>query len=199
MLVVIGPDGPEMVNYRVKGDMYIVDRLFERGALILGVGKKARRVEVIHGTYRGKGPKGDPYARIMNSPEIESPTGIDLEPEPPRAVRVSKRAGLVVLLVAIVIALIGFGVLTRNQRSLRIGFQFDETKGITAATDAGKVVSAQVPARPMLGPSAASLELLPPPGSSDAFGADASGPLLTHPCANVVLASSAAITATAVP
>ena len=43
--------------------------------------------------------------------EIESPTGIDLEPEPPRAVRVSKRAGLVVLLVvAIVIALIGFGV-----------------------------------------------------------------------------------------
>ena len=55
VLVVVGPNGPEMVNYRVKGDMYIVDRLFERGALILGAGKKARRVEVIRGTYRGKG------------------------------------------------------------------------------------------------------------------------------------------------
>ena len=68
VLVVVGPDGPEMVNYRVKGDMYIVDRLFERGALILGVGKKARRVEVIRGTYRGKRVKGDPYARFMSTP-----------------------------------------------------------------------------------------------------------------------------------
>jgi len=62
VLVVIGPDGPEMVNYRVKGDMYLVDRLFERGALILGVGKKAQRTEIIRGTYRGKLKlKGDPY------------------------------------------------------------------------------------------------------------------------------------------
>jgi type IV secretion system protein VirB9 len=62
VLVVIGPDGPEMVNYRVKGDMYIVDRLFERGALILGVGKKAQRAEIIRGTYGGKLKlKGDPY------------------------------------------------------------------------------------------------------------------------------------------
>lgn len=63
VLVVVGPDGPEMVNYRVKGDMYIVDRLFERGALILGVGKKAQRAEIIRGTFRGKlKTKGDPYA-----------------------------------------------------------------------------------------------------------------------------------------
>ena len=58
ILVVSGLDSTaEMVNYRLKGDMYIVDRLFERGALILGAGKKARRVEVIRGTYRGKGKK----------------------------------------------------------------------------------------------------------------------------------------------
>lgn len=49
-LVVVGPEGPEMVNYRVKGDMYIVDRIFERGALVLGVGKKSRRVDIIRGT-----------------------------------------------------------------------------------------------------------------------------------------------------
>ena len=54
VLVVVGTNGPEMVNYRVKGDMYIVDRLFERGALILGVGKKQRRADIVRGTYRGK-------------------------------------------------------------------------------------------------------------------------------------------------
>src|SRR5262249_17021685 len=63
VLVVLGSDGPEMVNYRVKGDMYLVDRLFERGALILGVGKKTRRAGIIRGTYRGKvSSKEDPYA-----------------------------------------------------------------------------------------------------------------------------------------
>jgi type IV secretion system protein VirB9 len=66
VLVILGPAGPEMVNYRVKGDMYIVDRLFERGALILGVGKKARRTEIIRGTYRGKvSGKNDPYSKAL--------------------------------------------------------------------------------------------------------------------------------------
>jgi len=70
VLVVLGPDGPEMVNYRVKGDMYIVDRLFERGALILGVGKKTRRAEITRGTYRGKvSSKGDPYAKALEEKE----------------------------------------------------------------------------------------------------------------------------------
>jgi type IV secretion system protein VirB9 len=46
-LVVVGADGKqEMVNYRVKNDLYIVDRLFDRAALILGTGKKAQKVEV---------------------------------------------------------------------------------------------------------------------------------------------------------
>jgi type IV secretion system protein VirB9 len=63
VLAILGPKGPEMVNYRVKGDMYIVDRLFERGALILGAGKKSRKAEIIRATYRGK-VKGDPYGSI---------------------------------------------------------------------------------------------------------------------------------------
>lgn len=47
VLVVLGTDGKqEMVNYRVKGDMYIVDRLFDRAELILGTGKKAQKVEI---------------------------------------------------------------------------------------------------------------------------------------------------------
>ncbi len=66
VLVVLGTDGPEMVNYRVKGAMYIVDRLFERGALILGVGKKTRRAEIVRGTYRGKvSAKDDPYSKAL--------------------------------------------------------------------------------------------------------------------------------------
>jgi type IV secretion system protein VirB9 len=60
VLVVIGPEGkPEMVNYRVKGDLYVVDRLFERGALLLGVRKKQRRVDMIRGTYRSRNQKAD--------------------------------------------------------------------------------------------------------------------------------------------
>jgi type IV secretory pathway VirB9-like protein len=41
-----GEKGQEIVNYRVKDNIYIVDRLFDRGALLLGIGKKADRVEI---------------------------------------------------------------------------------------------------------------------------------------------------------
>ena len=70
MLAVLGPDGKaELVNYRVKADMYIVDRIFDRGALILGVGKKAQRAEIIRGSALGKKPKGDPYAKVVSEKE----------------------------------------------------------------------------------------------------------------------------------
>lgn len=53
VLVVEGPDGSEMVNYRVKEDpennetlTYIVDRLFNRAALVVGAGKHAKKVEI---------------------------------------------------------------------------------------------------------------------------------------------------------
>lgn len=41
-----GRKGQEIVNYRVKDNIYIVDRLFDRAALLLGVGKKADKVEI---------------------------------------------------------------------------------------------------------------------------------------------------------
>ncbi len=50
VLVVIGNDGKgEMLNYRVKGDMYIADRLFEKAQLVLGSDKKAKKVEITRG------------------------------------------------------------------------------------------------------------------------------------------------------
>lgn len=36
-----------LVNYRVKGRYYVVDRLFDRAVLIAGVGKRQQRVEVL--------------------------------------------------------------------------------------------------------------------------------------------------------
>lgn len=72
-LAVLGPDGKaELVNYRVKADTYIVDRIFDRGALILGTGKKAQRAEIIRGTASGKKPKNDPFGKII--PE-QAPSG----------------------------------------------------------------------------------------------------------------------------
>jgi P-type conjugative transfer protein TrbG len=47
VLVIHGLDGGELVNYRVKGDIYVVDRIFNRAALIVGTGKHARKVEII--------------------------------------------------------------------------------------------------------------------------------------------------------
>lgn len=47
VLVIHGVNGGELVNYRVKGDIYVVDRLFNRAALIVGTGKHARKVEII--------------------------------------------------------------------------------------------------------------------------------------------------------
>lgn len=54
VLVVLGADGKgEMTNYRVRDQVYIVDRLFERANLILGSGKKAQKVEITRGEPKG--------------------------------------------------------------------------------------------------------------------------------------------------
>ncbi len=42
-----GEKGQEIVNYRVKGNLYIVDRIFDRAALILGSGKSVTKVEIV--------------------------------------------------------------------------------------------------------------------------------------------------------
>jgi type IV secretion system protein VirB9 len=49
-LVVRGPDGDELVNYRVIGDRYVVDQVIERAALVSGVGRKQVEVTIQHRT-----------------------------------------------------------------------------------------------------------------------------------------------------
>jgi type IV secretion system protein TrbG len=46
-LVIQGPTGNEMVNYRVKDNTYIVDRLFDRAALLMGSGKYQQIVKIV--------------------------------------------------------------------------------------------------------------------------------------------------------
>lgn len=47
-LVAIGAgDAPEIINYRADGDRYVVDQVLDRAALISGVGRHQRKVEII--------------------------------------------------------------------------------------------------------------------------------------------------------
>lgn len=85
----------------------------------------------------------------MASSDIVSPSGLDLSPKPPSSVRVSKRAGILFLTVATVVAgTIVYGVVTRGDRQLKLGFRANESGGVTAATDAGRVVASKIPTRP---------------------------------------------------
>jgi type IV secretion system protein VirB9 len=48
----------ELVNFRVDGNRYVVDRLFDKGVLILGIGKKQKKVTIT---------RSRPYAESANS------------------------------------------------------------------------------------------------------------------------------------
>jgi type IV secretory pathway VirB9-like protein len=45
-LLVAAGDGSEMVNYRVRGDYYVVDKLFDQAVLVPGVGREQDRVSI---------------------------------------------------------------------------------------------------------------------------------------------------------
>ena len=45
-LMVAAGDGSEMVNYRIRGDYYIVDKLFDQAVLVSGVGREQDRVSI---------------------------------------------------------------------------------------------------------------------------------------------------------
>ncbi len=56
-----------MVNYRVQGSVYVVDRLFDRGRLILGSGRSARKADIISGFVKDRRLFArDPYRGLAN-------------------------------------------------------------------------------------------------------------------------------------
>jgi type IV secretion system protein TrbG len=72
VLVVKGRAGPEMVNYRVKDNMYIVDRLFDRATLLLGTGRHQTKVEVIR-KDEANGRKSEPVKLPALEPRAAPP------------------------------------------------------------------------------------------------------------------------------
>ena len=43
-------EGEALVNYRLQGDRFIVDQLFDKAMLIAGVGSKQTKVTITRGT-----------------------------------------------------------------------------------------------------------------------------------------------------
>src|SRR5690349_7672099 len=83
----------------------------------------------------------------MASSDIISPNGLDLSPKPQSPVRLSKRAGILFFTAgAIVAGMILYGIVTRADRQL--GVRANERTGMTAATDAGRVIASKIPTRP---------------------------------------------------
>jgi type IV secretion system protein VirB10 len=80
--------------------------------------------------------------------DLHGPTHLDLDPKPPNAVRLSKRAGILGLAILGVVGLLLFyGIATRSDRQFKLGFQPADGRNVTAATDVGKTIASRVPAR----------------------------------------------------
>jgi type IV secretory pathway VirB10-like protein len=79
---------------------------------------------------------------------MEGPSGIELHPTPPDPARLSKRAGVLFLVVVCaVFGLIVYGIYERGQQRLGTGPYRQDSRNMTAATDAGKQIASQVPER----------------------------------------------------
>jgi type IV secretion system protein VirB9 len=47
-LLIAAGSGTQMVNYRVDGNYYVVDRLFNQAELVMGVGREQDRVTIAY-------------------------------------------------------------------------------------------------------------------------------------------------------
>jgi type IV secretion system protein VirB9 len=47
-LLIAASSGNQMVNYRVRGNYYVVDRLFDDAVMVAGVGREQDRVNVAY-------------------------------------------------------------------------------------------------------------------------------------------------------
>ena len=77
---------------------------------------------------------------------MDAPSGLDLNPRPPRSVRVSKRAaGLVMAIVAVVLGLFAYGGYKRQQRQVATLREGNPPREVAPATVAGSEISKDVP------------------------------------------------------
>jgi type IV secretion system protein TrbG len=47
-LLIAASGGNQMINYRVRGNYYVVDRLFDNAVMVAGVGREQDRVSVAY-------------------------------------------------------------------------------------------------------------------------------------------------------
>jgi type IV secretion system protein VirB9 len=100
VLVVAGLDSTaEMVNYRVKGSMYIVDQLFDHGALLLGAGKKQMRVDIVRAgsSAASKSASKSKVSKLFKSGKPDAIETAYLKREPPASPAASAGAAAQVL------------------------------------------------------------------------------------------------------
>jgi len=82
---------------------------------------------------------------FTSSTEIQSPSGIDLHPDPPSAVRISKRAGMVGLTVLVaVVALVLLGMYARQRRQAALAQGLAEEQRPNPATNAERDLVAKI-------------------------------------------------------
>lgn len=76
----------------------------------------------------------------------DSPTGLDLNPRPPRTVRVSKRAaGTLMTIAALILGLFAYGGYQRQQRQVIALAEGNTPTNVSPATAAGMVIAKDIP------------------------------------------------------
>jgi type IV secretion system protein VirB10 len=98
-------------------------------------------------------------------PEWESPGGLDLNPRPPKPVRISRRAaGLLIGLGVAVLMLFAYGGYQRQQRQVAALAEGETRKNVAPAVAAGADISKDIPTRNLLtSPGRQDAGLLQPP------------------------------------
>lgn len=103
--------------------------------------------------------------------EMDSPTGLDMHPRPPAAVRVRKSVGVAAVIAAGMFAMaIVYGVYERQNRQVQASFMADTERKATPATSASQEFTAEIPLGgiPVLNKDASSLADHPKSGVEEA-------------------------------
>jgi type IV secretion system protein VirB10 len=101
---------------------------------------------------------------------MEGPSGIELHPSPPDPARLSKRAGILFLVVCgAAFGLVALGIYERGQQRFGVKASNEDARNLTAATEAGNKIASLVPERPIGNRrGAAGDDELTPPETSEA-------------------------------
>jgi type IV secretion system protein TrbI len=127
--------------------------------------------------------KAEPSPANPNPPQgkLDAPSGLDLNPRPPRTARVSKRAaGALMLIAALVLGLFAYGGYKRQERQISTFAEGRTPQNVAPATAAGADIAKDVPSGNVPNASSrrdavAELGSLQPPGDLQSSQAQPNG------------------------